>query len=710
MTLAATNSALNTQREKEVLLRFTRSLAGLQLSFCLLTGSTVNDASELLKVTGGSEGWDRGDEDDAAAASSTVRAVNPLSAPGGEGGGEGGGGAAATEAPPTGARLSREMFQRFFSQLRPAVDIAAAGLFFDVFDAHKTGFIDVVGFQRLMMHCGRLRVIKTRTRSKRAAPAPLPSALGGAAAAAAPDWGLGFRPKSAWSAAVGDDRRLSQAPRFATMAGDDDFTPDLLVPGVEVLEDAPLGPPKAAPGGAACEGSDEEGGGKKLPAVELGVVPAGGAPPSAPPPPPPSAKSSSEKLASALYGYFDADLPPEMTVRHGVPMDISRDSWRGRVLTFLHYWPVHVFLELMSLTNVIAVLVQISFESFEMTDEDYKQIYTLKTVQFVTFAFYVAEVFGALVALGPRRFFKLTPWNTFDVLVVLSASATIALECCYDQRTHALVLGIMFLRCAKILRVMKAVPGFSALVTSILSVVPAIWRFMAVLGLLLYAAAALGVLLFRGNLEIDYPAYQQLGLQELNFDNLGSALFTMTAMAGPWWVPVMEAIVVRVNSYTPRGYFYFLWFASLVLGNFTFAFIMDAFSVQRRLHAAKKAMTAAAEEHGHGHGHGQGGDHGGGHGHDENDAGGPSSMWWRERLQAHHNGTLVKKTVMGLFDWRNAFLESGVSFKGWRVLRKPHHGDAEEEVYAPLLRQVFSQLLHTDSAAPQKGGAGHHDD
>ena len=352
MTLAATNSALNQQREKEVLLKFTRATAGLQLSFCLLTGTTVPDAGELLRVTGGSEGWDKGDEDDGAPAS--VRAVNPVGPAAATEGG-----AAAGAPPPPGApgRVSRETFQRFFSHLRPSVDIAAAGLFFDVFDARREGHLDVLGFSRLMLHCGRLRVLKTRPK-RRAVPAPT---LAGAAAAA-PDWGLGLRPKSAWGS-EGSDRRLSQAPRFATMAGDDDFTPDLLVPGVEVLEDAPLGPPKEKRAGGAA-GGDSDGEVEALPAVELGVVPAGGVPPSAPLPLPPAAKPYSAKLASAMYGFFDADLPPEMSVRHGVPMDISRDSWRGKLLTFLHYWPVHVFLELMSLTNVIAVLVQISFESF----------------------------------------------------------------------------------------------------------------------------------------------------------------------------------------------------------------------------------------------------------------------------------------------------------------------------------------------------------
>ena len=176
-------------------------------------------------------------------------------------------------------------------------------------------------------------------------------------------------------------------------------------------------------------------------------------------------------------------------------------------------------------------------------------------------------------------------------------------------------------------------------------------------------------------------------------------------MAGPWWIPVMEAIQVKTNSYYPRGYFYFLWFMCLVLGNFTFSFILDSFSVQRRLHAAKRAMMADSE-HGHGHGHGHGHD---GHGEGQHGEKGAGSMWWKATLDEHLAGKLDKKTSMGFFDWRAAFLESGVSFKGWRVIRKPHHADAEEELHAPLLKQVFSKLLGRTGGEPEGKAAAAHD-
>ena len=250
-----------------------------------------------------------------------------------------------------------------------------------------------------------------------------------------------------------------------------------------------------------------------------------------------------------------------------------------------------------------------------MTPEDYQQVYTLKTVQFTTFAFYVSEVLAALIALGPRRFFKLSAWNSFDCFVIVTASSTIALECCYDDRTHALVLGIMFLRCAKILRIMKAIPGFSSLITAIVAVVPSIWRYAAVLGLLVYSVAGLGVLLFKDRTVSSIPpqsttsAYYLLGLTQLNFDNLGSAIFTVSAQSGPWWPAVMEAVIKGWGSRGPRVYFYSLWFGGLVLGNFTFAFMLDAYAVQRKLGSSRRAMQRIAEEEagGHGHGHGGGG-------------------------------------------------------------------------------------------------------
>jgi hypothetical protein len=50
------------------------------------------------------------------------------------------------------------------ASLRPAVDIAAAGLFFDVFDVRGEGALDVLAFSRLVLHCGRLKALKMRRR------------------------------------------------------------------------------------------------------------------------------------------------------------------------------------------------------------------------------------------------------------------------------------------------------------------------------------------------------------------------------------------------------------------------------------------------------------------------------------------------------------------------------------------------------------------
>jgi hypothetical protein len=75
------------------------------------------------------------------------------------------------------------------AQLRPAVDIAAAGLFFDVFDVRGEGALDVLAFSRLVLHCGRLKALKMRRRgpppgagapspSLASARPPAPSAMG----------------------------------------------------------------------------------------------------------------------------------------------------------------------------------------------------------------------------------------------------------------------------------------------------------------------------------------------------------------------------------------------------------------------------------------------------------------------------------------------------------------------------------------------------
>ena len=132
-----------------------------------------------------------------------------------------------------------------------------------------------------------------------------------------------------------------------------------------------------------------------------------------------------------------------------------------------------------------------------------------------------------------------------------------------------------------------------------------------------------------------------------------------------------------------------------MLANFTFAFILDTYSVQNKLQAARSSVVRVVVG-GHGHGSSHGGDAGG--------AGGPLP-WWAQAVVAYRQGRLNRKLCLGLLDWRATFVDSGVSFAGWRVTKAPHHNDAEEELHVAMLTALFPQLLGRAGRARGAGGS-----
>ncbi|MEM8782570.1 MAG: ion transporter [Planctomycetota bacterium] len=130
----------------------------------------------------------------------------------------------------------------------------------------------------------------------------------------------------------------------------------------------------------------------------------------------------------------------------------------------------------------------------------------LKTLDRVVLWAFVLEAVLKMAAHG-RRFYRyfLDPWNVFDFAIVVVCFLPV-------QSQYAAVLRLA--RVLRTLRLVSGIPKLQLLVGSLLKSLPAMVYVGALLGIMFYVYAVLGVFLFRAN-------------DPVHFRDLGKALLTL---------------------------------------------------------------------------------------------------------------------------------------------------------------------------------------
>ncbi|EDW49280.1 GM11913 [Drosophila sechellia] len=198
----------------------------------------------------------------------------------------------------------------------------------------------------------------------------------------------------------------------------------------------------------------------------------------------------------------------------------------------------------------IAIFVLIFLNMLTMGIEHYDQPHAVFFILEVSNAFFTT-VFGleAIVKIvGLRYHYFTVPWNMFDFLLVLASIFGILMEdIMIDLPISPTLLRVVrVFRIGRILRLIKAAKGIRKLLFALVVSLPALFNIGALLGLITFIYAILGMSLF-GNVKLQGALDDMVNFQ--TFGRSMQLLFRLMTSAG--WNDVLESLMIQPPDCDP---------------------------------------------------------------------------------------------------------------------------------------------------------------
>nr|XP_032292108.1 sodium channel protein 60E isoform X3 [Drosophila virilis] len=192
----------------------------------------------------------------------------------------------------------------------------------------------------------------------------------------------------------------------------------------------------------------------------------------------------------------------------------------------------------------IAIFVLIFLNMLTMGIEHYDQPHAVFFILEVSNAFFTT-VFGleAIVKIvGLRYHYFTVPWNVFDFLLVLASIFGILMEdIMIDLPISPTLLRVVrVFRIGRILRLIKAAKGIRKLLFALVVSLPALFNIGALLGLITFIYAILGMSLF-GHVKLQGALDDMVNFQ--TFGRSMQLLFRLMTSAG--WNDVLESLMIQ---------------------------------------------------------------------------------------------------------------------------------------------------------------------
>ncbi|XP_065369010.1 sodium channel protein 60E [Calliphora vicina] len=199
----------------------------------------------------------------------------------------------------------------------------------------------------------------------------------------------------------------------------------------------------------------------------------------------------------------------------------------------------------------IAIFVLIFLNMLTMGIEHYNQPHAVFFILEVSNAFFTT-VFGleAIVKIiGLRYHYFTVPWNVFDFLLVLASIFGILMEdIMIDLPISPTLLRVVrVFRIGRILRLIKAAKGIRKLLFALVVSLPALFNIGALLGLITFIYAILGMSLF-GHVKLQGALDDMVNFQ--TFGRSMQLLFRLMTSAG--WNDVLESLMIQPPDCDPH--------------------------------------------------------------------------------------------------------------------------------------------------------------
>ncbi len=190
----------------------------------------------------------------------------------------------------------------------------------------------------------------------------------------------------------------------------------------------------------------------------------------------------------------------------------------------------------------------------------------LLNVELGMLGIFVAELALKTIVWGPLSFLRSSLLHRIDALILIAAIGTGAAFHAGDRvnrspsRIYSLI--ILFARSLRLLRYFGALPGFNATVAAVVDVVPMLWRYSAVVCGAFYFFTIVALELFHGRLnpekwsQVGKSSYGKTDIKAFDFDSFPNALVTLFyVMVLNDWPIIMEGLVFSFDNLWPRLYF-----------------------------------------------------------------------------------------------------------------------------------------------------------
>ena len=147
-----------------------------------------------------------------------------------------------------------------------------------------------------------------------------------------------------------------------------------------------------------------------------------------------------------------------------------------------------------------------------------------------------AEMILKLIGLGSQYFYS--AWNLFDMVVVFGTDLGILLDLLSSGSSFSTAATVVrAFRIMRIVRLVRSQANIKIILDTLVNIIPQITNFIALMFLLLFIYAALGISVFSG------VAHQEFVTDKNNFGNIGTAIvFLFRCSTGEDWNKIMHEL------------------------------------------------------------------------------------------------------------------------------------------------------------------------
>ena len=230
------------------------------------------------------------------------------------------------------------------------------------------------------------------------------------------------------------------------------------------------------------------------------------------------------------------------------------------------------------LTNILVMCCSYEGESAAYTA-------TLEGLNLAFFSAFWLECVLKLLAFGPREY-AACKWNRFDFLVIALDTTVLLVEVSLGSSSFGVDLTLLrVVRIARVFRLLKKMPGLKALFRTLYYSLPSLFNVGAIMFMLVYVYAAVGMNLFGGICysptggargDGDYVCENVNG--DANFDTMATALLTLFRMlTGESWNAIAHDCAGETSGMALLYFMSFVVFGQFIMLNLFVAVVVENF-------------------------------------------------------------------------------------------------------------------------------------